>query len=353
MSDPSKPVPPFDNVSNTEIADNNNANINPTENAGFGNLPFNPYSPNLNNTQNDNGLGWGSNNISVIAPGNFQNSKGTLGSVLPEKAVWTHPYTRVENLLTPQQLRDRFLFGVPLYSSQKDPVTGRRAEITDEMIRDSILPRAVMMAEQGTHTDIFPVQRAERKEFDRVAFQSFGYCLVEHRPVSSIQQFAIAPTGAGVNTWVMPLSWIETGNLIRGQINFIPLTVAYTGGGTGSYVPTDGGGGGAMLLNVMAQRNFIPAYFTVSYVSGYENGVVPIWINELIGNYAAKIILEQLAATNKIPNYSLAVDGISQSVNTSGTTVYAERLRQIDESIDRLVNQVKSMCSVKMLMTNF
>jgi len=108
-------------------------------------------------------------------PGDMYNSKSSLGSPYPGNAINATPFSRMEPLITPEQLRNRFLFGLPLYSNQKDPMTGRRAQITDEMLRDDFIVRAVNMAESMCHVDIFPVQRFEKMPFSTARIRSFWF----------------------------------------------------------------------------------------------------------------------------------------------------------------------------------
>lgn len=136
----------------------------------------------------------------------------------------------------------------------------------------------------------------------------------------------------------VPLQWVESSGFHRGQINIVPLTAAFQGSG---FLPPSQSSGGAAFLQILGTKNWIPYYWELLYVSGFPDGVVPILINELIGNYTAKMILELLAASNKIPNYSLSIDNVSQSINTSGPNVYDVRLAQIDRDIESLVDRIQ------------
>lgn len=83
------------------------------------------------------------------------------------------------------------------------------------------------------------------------------------------------------------------------------------------------------------------------------DGTVPIIINELIGSIAARTILENLAATNKVGQYNINTDGFGQNVNVFGPSVYDTRINQLNEQIQVLIGKVKSTFSIKLISTTF
>lgn len=280
-------------------------------------------------------------------PGDYTYTKSSLGSIFPLNAVATDSFTRMEPIITPEQLRARYLFGIPLYSNQKDPRTGQRAYMTDDLLKDFIL-RAISMAETLTSIDIHPVQHFEKHAWDKVLYESFGYFLVEHHPIISIEMLAIIPSNL-MTVYVVPLAWIENAYFAKGQINIVPLTVAFQGSG---FLPPSQASGGAAFLQILGTKTWIPAYWGIQYTSGFTDSIVPRQINELIGNIAAIEILRSLEASNKIPSYSLGIDGLSQSINTGGSNVYDNIIERLEEKQNMLINKVKSLFGQKLFCSN-
>src|SRR5271166_6365278 len=91
------PAPP------TDQQDNNTANPYPTQ--PFGVVPSIGQSPLNPNTSDGFGV------LQGLIPGDLTTNKSALGSVFPEHAVAGQGVTRVEAIISPQQLRSRFLFG--------------------------------------------------------------------------------------------------------------------------------------------------------------------------------------------------------------------------------------------------
>src|SRR4051812_30795247 len=87
------------------------------------------------------------------------DADGNSGQQYPETSTVT-PWGRLEPLLTPEQLKNRHLFGIPLVSRHIDPETGKPYKITNDMIKDFI-GLAVNQAEVELGLDIMPVKYAE------------------------------------------------------------------------------------------------------------------------------------------------------------------------------------------------
>jgi hypothetical protein len=266
----------------------------------------------------------------------YTKSKSGPGVLFPTNALESS-WIKVEPLVTPEQIRSRHLFGIPLVSGMKDPLTGKSQVYTDDLIKDTI-DRAVAIVEAETHLDIFPVQHQEKHPFDRQEYQSFGYFRVRHRPVSSVQKLAITPP-SGQELYIVPNEWIETGYLVHGQINLIPLGNAIAYGNVAQV-----GSGGALFLNVFGQQPWTPAFWAITYTSGFPDGMIPKILNELIGVVAAMEVLGALAATYaKSNSHSLGIDGLSQSISTPGPQLFAQRMQELGEKRRMLSKKLKAL----------
>jgi hypothetical protein len=275
----------------------------------------------------------------------YTNSKSGPGVVFPDNAVETS-WNRVEPLVKPEQVKSRHLFGIPLVSAMKDPLTGKAQVYTDDLIRDTI-DRAVGLAETETGLDIFPIRNKEKQPFDRNEYQSFGYMRLERRPVASVEVLSITPPN-GNNLYSVPLEWIETAYLPKGQINLIPIGNAIAYGSVAQV-----GSGGALFLNVLGAQGWVPAFWQVEYTSGFPDGMIPKPINELIGVIAAMEILSALGATyGKSQSHSLGIDGLSQSISTPGPQIFKNRYDELAEKRQKLVKKLKTQYGLNLFSGN-
>jgi len=283
----------------------------------------------------------------------YSNSKGlppdhlgNPGKTYPENAV-ASPWGRLEPLLTTDQLVSRFLFGIPLVSRMKDPRTNKPMVITDDMLKDYIR-LALDTAEAECAIDIMPVKYSEKFAFDKAEYDQFGFFKCTHKPVYSVDLLSVRPSD-NQDVFIVPLEWVETAFLTYGQINIIPLTLAITSNG----ITNSQTGGGAVFLNILGQKPWVPAFWGIEYTTGFQNGQVPVIVNDLIGTIAAQRVLSMLAATYARSNStSLSIDGMSQSISTPGPQVFKVRLDELAEQRKLLTNKVKKLFQQKFIVGN-
>lgn len=271
----------------------------------------------------------------------YTNSKLNPNGVFPENAIDGQEWSRVENLLTAGIFQRRFLFGIPLVTRNKNPITGKPDVKTPDDLADHIL-RAVATIEMEAGIDIFPVKRAERHPFDRNFMEMYGYMRTQHKPIMSVDKLAIKP-GNGEDIYVTPNEWISTGHFAKGQINIVPLVPA-----TYTQFSTAAGTSGAAFLIAMQGMGWIPAYWEIQYTTGFPGAMVPRVINEIIGCQAAIDVCNDMAAANfQISSHSLGIDGMSQSQSTPGPQVYKVKVDEMKEKKAMLVQKMKSIYGIK------
>lgn len=276
----------------------------------------------------------------------YTNSKFANGDAFPEQRI-DSDFARTEPLLTPEQLINRFLFGIPLISNVVNPITNKRDIMTVDLLKDYII-RAISKVEVLIGIDIFPVQYQEKAAFDRNLYTSFMYMRTRRKPILSVDKLSITPAD-GTDIYVIDPTWIEPNGFQRGQINVVPIRI---GGNIGSYIPLAGGAGGATFLSIFAGFNWVPGYWQIIYTAGFKDGAIPKIINELVGLVAASDILSMLASTYRANSYSTSIDGISQSVSGPGPQLFDSRLKLLTEQRNELINKVKGMYSLKLTASN-
>lgn len=277
----------------------------------------------------------------------YTESKQAIGNEFTEGGVDATAWTRFEPLITPAQLKRRFLFGIPLVSMLANPVTGKREEMTDEDLKDSIV-RAVGDMESEAGVYVLPVQKRKKLPFDRNEYMNLGYVQLPDRPVTSVDRFRITDA-SGISVYDIPPQWIDPGNFHRGQVNLIPLSAGFVAGG--AVLPSQTAGG-AFFLSILGQHGWIPSYWEITYTCGFSEGHLPIVVNELVGIYAAIIALDSIQATNSIAGFSVGLDAASQSVTTGGPQIYAERIKNLEAKKQVLLGKLKAKVGTKIFSSN-
>jgi hypothetical protein len=254
----------------------------------------------------------------------YTYSKDGLGRILPQNAVEV-AWEDQEPLITPERLCQLHLFGIPLISALRNPVTMRQDVMTPDLIKEYI-HQAVALCEAEGKFSIFPKQHKEKLPFDRVQYQSFGYFQLRNRPINSIEQLTV--TSSNEQTiYQIPLEWVDIGHLHNGQINILPLTMSVR---DGQVAPMLAGPGGSAMLNLFSSSHWLASFWECLYTTGFPEGKLPALVNQYIGVTAAMEILALLASTHaKTTSTSLSLDGTSQAISGPGPELYDTRLKQL------------------------
>jgi hypothetical protein len=267
------------------------------------------------------------------------SDRPALGNELDGATDAQGSVTRVEPLITPEQLKDRFLTGIPLYSFMPDPVTGIRYHIDDTKLKEEFLPGAIADVETEMRIKILPMEISKRLPFDLNLYKSMGHMMLPDAPVTEVIELFVSD--ATLNPiFFIPTTWIEAGGLQRGQVNIIPLQPAFVGGGI---VGSADSAGGAAFIALMGSRSWIARWWLIQYRAGFKEGRIPRVVNDLVGCRAAIDILERLQATNRLTSYGLGIDGTSQNISNPGPQVYAKAIEGLETKYKRLSGKVKAL----------
>lgn len=278
----------------------------------------------------------------------YSKSQIDQRSSYPENAVDAKEWSRLEPLLTPEQLVRRFMWGIPLQSAQMNPLTGQYDRLEKEDLKDMIL-RSVGQVELDSKVDIFPVKRSEKKPFDRNEMTDLGYMRANYRPILSIDKLSVAPGNSPDILTIAP-EWLAKDGWVRGEVRIVPTLNTVISGG---YIPADGSvGQGSAFVALMGTKAWLPSFWTMEYTTGFSDGMVPRPLNELIGCYAAIEALSLLATTNKTNSQSIGMDGMSQSISHAGPQVYDSRIRLLEERKQKLLAKMRVMFGNRFTMSN-
>jgi hypothetical protein len=245
---------------------------------------------------------------------------------------------RSEALLTPTQLKNRFLKGI----MERLPAG---VTFSNEELKDRI-NIAINEVEADLGCNVFAETIKEKHAFDYNLYKTFIHVRVLQKPVVELEDMAIVSADGG-RVFPIPAVWIETANFYRGQINVVPLLAAY-GNNVVQAASTNISAFFATLF-----QGWVPAYWQITYKSGISNtpGRLPVLVNKLIGIYASIEILSGLAANNQYNSQSLGQDGLSQSTSGPGTQLYVQRIQDLQQQKEQILKQLKRVFVNKMFMS--
>lgn len=266
-------------------------------------------------------------------------------------------YEGIEPLLTPDVFRERFLFGIPLIAPQTQD------KITAKQFKDYI-KRAVAFCEMDIKSAIMPRIARERLPFDPFLYQRNMYCEVPVKPIQKVIRLAICSasyrdTGAtnensahpsGSEIYSIPTDWIDTSYASHGKIFVNPMNPAFASVGG----PQAAAVSGATILQYLNFGGWLPAFWTVEVLHGVcdEGGNVPIMINEIIGQKAGILVLDNLIPLYRTASQSLGIDGLSQSVNDLGHQLLTNKRKDLAEAYAASVKAVKQKLGNSFFVSN-
>ena len=256
---------------------------------------------------------------------------------------------RVEPILTPEQLRSRFLKG--LYLTFPNGETYSDVDLKDQ------INMAINDCELLLKTPISPVQFQEKLDFDQSKYKAFISLKTSNAPIICLEELAIVATN-GQPLFVIPAPWIEAANFNRSEINVIPLLASFgTNSVAGSPIVGSAPGNGVAffaLWNAYGLVSNAPAYWQVVYKAGLSgtDGTVPVSVNELIGVVTTINLLSSLALMYLHTSVSLSQDGISQSSSGPGPRIYQLRIEQLTLRKDALVTKLTALFGRRFFLTH-
>lgn len=228
-------------------------------------------------------------------------------------------------IVTPQEVRNRWCFGLPLTKEDNEPMSDDDIQaFIDSAIKEMerqlgiyLRPtKIVSNPESRGLLEGIDYDKAEPAyDYDVRRYRNWGFLQLRERPIISVERVALVlPNGQTVVEF--PKEWIKV-YPEAGQINIVPYagdpTVMTIAGATGSYYP---------LLTGQFRRNFPQAIY-VDYTAGMLE--VPADIKAVIGKMAAIDVLGIAgdAILAGVASISTSVDGMSQSFSTTASATNA------------------------------
>jgi len=216
---------------------------------------------------------------------------------------------RVGSLISVQEVRDKYLFGINIEDAFGN-------ELPDSTIQQYI-DDAVSLLEHDLDISITPVYNyVEQMDYRLNEYIDWGYMALNNYPVIQINKMEMVilrdETGEPEAIQEIPNAWIvlqEHDGIIRLMPNArFPAKLAI--GARGYWFPE------------LLRADAIPAFWRVTYDYGFEDGKVPMLVNQAIGLTAAitaLIIGGNLVIGAGIASQSISLDGLSQSISTTAS----------------------------------
>jgi len=251
-------------------------------------------------------------------------------------------FSRVGPLLDHNQLKQEYLFGIPL----KAALTGE--EITAETLK-RFIEKAVSEFETSVRIPVRPVRVIQKFDYERADDQQFGTRQLKRWPVYKVEKLsALWPGRVEGQEANYPTDWVEiegdcglfrivprSGTDVQTNVNFIS-SAGYIG------------------LPIAGNFKTWPGMWRVQYIAGFPYDKIPHAVNHLIGVMAAIYFIDQMgAAIFPFGSQSVGIDGLSQGTSTGGPQWLASRLASLKEERERLVTSLKAHYGTDVILAAF
>lgn len=210
-------------------------------------------------------------------------------------------------IMTVQDLKDIFLTGVDL--------TDDKGVAYPDVMFDFAIRAAIGWLESELDIECRPTWHTDRYDFDSGLWQQWGIIQLDHRPLIQVDYIKLFWPSAS-DPYEFPDEWIRADNQ-GGYITLVPTagSLAQAMMISGAYIPT-----------ILSTTPYIPKALEVYYQSGWAIGTLPWELREMIGMRASFPVLNvagDLVAGAGIANFSVSMDGLSQSIGTTSSATNA------------------------------
>jgi len=277
----------------------------------------------------------------------YSETKEIQGSICPTNSVET-VWGRLEPLIDVKLLRNNYLFGIPLVSRMPTlDQNGNRIyqEMDDEYLANQI-HRAISSVETDLGIIIMPTQIKERHPFDRNPYLNGGLFTLKKRPMASLEKVEVSSPDKQT-LWQIPLEWVDMGYAHLSMLTIVPFSL-----GSSSYTVTPlpvnqanpASANTLFWIQGTQYMNWVSGYWNVTYTVGFKDGLLPVFVNDYIGNWVTVEVLSLLAATYATTtSHSLSMDGMSQSVSALGPQLFDGRIQRAMEEMAKVRDKIRKM----------
>lgn len=248
----------------------------------------------------------------------------------PPNRVTTDAFESGSPMVTPQDLKTRYLFGIDLTDNKGN-------EIPKEVLEHAI-NTAVSYLEHKLDIVILKRGFDERYDYRQVDYTQFNFIQLKKRPAIAVTEMkAKFPNNVDLVTY--PPEWFVL-EKEGAQIQLSPVEGTFSG-----LVVTQGGSYVPLLYGA---KDYWPHLFQIKYTAGFEHDCIPTVINDMIGMQAAIRLFEILGdialGTPGVTSESVSIDGANTSKQTGGgakNSVFSARIDSYKTQMKEYIETVR------------
>jgi len=238
-------------------------------------------------------------------------------------------FTRTEPLVTPEDIKTRYLFGIDLTDDKGN-------ELPEKTIQHAI-NTAVSYLEHKLDIIILPTTFKEKYDYRQQDYTNFNFLQLKKRPLCSVESLK-AKFPNNVDLVNYPEEWI-TIEKEASQVQLVPVEGSFSG-----VIVTQGGSYVPLLYGT---KDHWPHLFEIEYTAGFDNDCIPVVLNDMIGMQASIRLFEILGDIVLGPgvaseSVNLDAAGVSKGLTASAMySAFSARIESYKKQMDDYVKTVK------------
>jgi hypothetical protein len=236
----------------------------------------------------------------------------------PPNSVSSAGFSRGEPMITPEQLKARYFFGVDLTDQKGNPVP---PEVFQHQIN-----AAVSYVEHKLDIIIMPTKIVDNHDFRAIDYQEFNFIQLKKRPIIEVTALK-AQFPNKIELIDYPPEWFVL-EKEAAQLQLAPVSGSFNGLAITA--------GGSIMPLLFGTKQSWPHMFEVSYTAGFCNDQVPIILNEMIGLQAAISMFQILRDTihGPVAGENTSLDGAATGRNNYATGPFGPRIDSYQKKLD-------------------
>ena len=246
----------------------------------------------------------------------------------PINSVGSGGFTNSEPLISVEQLKERYLFGVDLTDENGN-------ELPKNTLQHQI-NSAISYLEHKLDIVIQRRKFEERYDYRANDYIEFNFIQLKHRPVCELEQLrALFPNNRELVLY--PPEWYVV-EKESAQIQLSPVEGTFSG-----LIVTQGG---SYLPLIFGTRQHWPHLFEAKYAAGFDNDKIPVIINEMIGMQAAIRTFEILGDIVLGPGVAaeqVGLDGASTSKQLTSSAMFSAFSARVESYKKQMEEYIKTV----------
>lgn len=247
----------------------------------------------------------------------------------PINSISSSQFSRCQPMITPKDVKERYLFGVDLTDEAGTP-------LPDKTIQHFI-DSAVSYLEHRLDIIITPTDFEEQYDYRAVDYVEFNFLQLKHRPVKVISDLR-AKFPNNVDLVKYPEEWYVL-EKEAAQLQLSPVEGTFSG-----LIVTQGG---SYLPLIYGTRDYWPHLFQVQYTAGFDADKIPLILNEMIGIQTSIRLFEifgDIVLGPGVASESVNLDGAGVSKNLTASAMfsaYSARIESYKKTMDEYIKTVR------------